>query len=707
MGFFTSQFSFKKYVPFYISVVTEQERKAYRLALKHGLAKSATFRLLVFGPENSGKTCLIGTLFNEPFQENAATKGADVHICTIYAANWCKCSAKEMAEKLQIKFCKNLNIAAKKQVDPMSVARPSSDPSKPAASVNVQSSAKIPEVKIEEIKHAKAIKITSEEEFTAVVWDCAGQEKYITTHTFFVRRNNLVFIVFKASCNLFGPIEARRGDHQSSPKVTHFKVIHYWLQTVTSVRHETGGAAHMSEFLPTVVLVVTHIDEIIGGIEEAKDAIITQLAEELKGKPYAKHLIGNRDGKGLLEALKEFCIFLSNKSEFRDPETIARLKKIVQQASAPILEEKHPLVYIKIEKSLLSLQKEVITTTEFHEVAKDNGFLADKDSPEIMGALDHFHQMGIILHFPSIDELKELVFLSPQWLEKLFAYLIIAHPYKISGDNKDHLYECLVQDGILFGTFLKHMLQMFNKAQEVTGCNISFEQAVAFLAKFRFIAEISISTNFLEQSHPRLQCEENTEIFIVPSQLSEYKREVRSSFVQKTDVWSLHFIFSDGFVPSTIFYQVVAACITWNTKRSQPISRYVTFVVSLAVCYFCLHRLKCHEIMMVLDEGQYYGVSLCEESVSIQLDIILDKSIGIPSCEHRKQLIDFFESVLLQVCKELIPASPKPKMRIPCPFCHKPHVKYDAKPDELLCREQERMVPKKYYQNLLTYEGIY
>ena len=122
--------------------------------------------------------------------------------------------------------------------------------------------------------------------------------------------------------------------------------------------------------------------------------------------------------------------------------------------------------------------------------------------------------MGIILHFPSIDELKDLVFLSPQWLEKLFAYLIIAHPYNISRDNKDHLNDCLVQDGILFGTFLKHMLQMFNKAQEVMGCIISFDQTVAFLTKFRFIAEITASTDFLEQSHPMLQCEETRKFLL-------------------------------------------------------------------------------------------------------------------------------------------------------------------------------------------------
>ena len=40
-----------------------------------------------------------------------------------------------------------------------------------------------------------------------------------------------------------------------------------------------------------ILITCTH-----GDIEKAKDAIITQLAKELKGKPYAKHLIGNRDG---------------------------------------------------------------------------------------------------------------------------------------------------------------------------------------------------------------------------------------------------------------------------------------------------------------------------------------------------------------------------------------------------------------------------
>ena len=111
---------------------------------------------------------------------------------------------------------------------------------------------------------------------------------------------------------------------------------------------------------------------------------------------------------------------------------------------------------------------------------------------------------------------------------------------------------------------------------------------------------------------------------------------------------------------------------------------------------------------MVLDEGQYYGVSLCEDCVSIRLDIILEKSIGKASCEHRKELIDFFKTTLHQICKELIPASHKQlKVCVPCPFCYNPHVKYGgAQPGGVFCGSQRKMVPKDYYQNLLQYDGI-
>ncbi|XP_065883364.1 uncharacterized protein [Dysidea avara] len=682
--------------------VSEQRRIAYQLALRDGKAEVSNFRLLVFGPENSGKTCLVSTLFGESFQDNPATQGADVNIGTIYTTNWCKCSAEEMAEKLHVRFWHNMNVTAIPIIEHVRVANLQSESvnqtegisedklttfSEPATPTKVQ----MPEVNEEEIQEAEKIRINDEKEFTAVVWDCAGQEKYITTHTVFIRRNNLVFVVFKASCNLFGCVEARLGDQNSSPKVTHFKVIHYWLQSVTSVRRDPGGGDHMSEFLPTVVLVATHIDEITGDVEEAKSVIITQLAKELEGKSYAKHLAGNHDEKGLLYALRKFCIFLSNKSEFRNSKTISRLKEIVLLVTAPTMKEKHPLVYIRIEKKLLSLQEEVITTAKFHEIAMESGFMADADSSEMKGALNHFHQMGIVLHFPSIDSLKELVFLTPQWLEKLYAYLIIAHPYKPTGDDKDHSYSCLVQDGILLESFLIHMLEMFNKQQQVISCKISFAQAVDYLVRFGFIAKINISTDFLEESHPFLECEEEEQIYIVPTQLPEYKGDKKLSFVDDQANWTIHFVFSTGFVPLNIFHKMISTCIDWNSSRMKDIA-----------------WLKKYEIMMVLDHGQFYRVTICEEHTSIQLDIILEKYVGEDSSENRKQLVNFFQSKLNQICKDWIPACPKVKAFIPCPFCNDLHILYKSLSKEslrLVCSTIKKPIPSGYYQNIFCCEG--
>ena len=558
-----------------------EEKKAFRLAMRDGLATSLSFRLCVFGPENVGKTCLIDTLFDDIFQKQEATQGADVHVCTIYANNWQKCSPEQMTENIQTQFFHGLNISAKEQAKSPSFQAASSTSTtglvsklkavfmaRPTTSSLLD---KAPEVKPEEIKQAKAVKIISTNEFTAIVWDFAGQIQYLSTHTVFIRRNNVVFIVFKASCHLSDLIKARPCDDDpvsTSKPVTYFQVIHYWLQAVTSVCHDAGGVNHMSEFLPTAVLIATHIDEITGDLEQAKEAIITQLAKELEGKAYAKHLVGNLPGVGLLDALRKFCFFLSNK--VRHENTIIQLKKIVLQISDPSTKEEHPLIYLKIEKELLLLRREVISTTEFHKVAVANGFTAEENSMEMKGALDYFHQKGVILHFPSIDNLNQLVFLSPQWLEKLIAFLIIAHHYKPTGDKDDHSYRRLKCEGVLVGSFLFNCLQMFNKLHHVIGCKVSFDQAVAFLSNFGFIAEISITTMFLEESHP--WSDEETRVFIVPSQLPENTGEKRLKFVKGKYVWSIYFAFIDGFIPLTIFHQMIASCINWNESQKQNIA---------------------------------------------------------------------------------------------------------------------------------------
>ena len=124
-----------------------------------------------------------------------------------------------------------------------------------------------------------------------------------------------------------------------------------------------------------------------------------------------------------MEALKKYCFFVSNLN--RDPAVFTQLKQAVVEASQHLLDQLHPVAYIKIERYLLNINKDSITTDEFNEVARKCGFLVNPGSDKFYGVLRYFHRKGIALHFHSITSLQNLIVLSPQWLFKLLAYVVM------------------------------------------------------------------------------------------------------------------------------------------------------------------------------------------------------------------------------------------------------------------------------------------
>ena len=251
----------------------------------------------------------------------------------------------------------------------------------------------------------------------------------------FLKEDNVAMIVFDASQPLQDPVKGRDSYKDPytqkciSPTTTGCESVCYWLQSIHSIRKDGTRLGATSVFVPTVFLVATHIDLI--GDDEAvkvrKQEIIDQLVLLLKDKPFAKHIAGVEND--LREALEKNCCFISNK--VRNEEELDRLRSMLVKALWYIKNRQHPVVFLNIEKSLLSLDKVTISTTEFHTIAHESGFFAKLESVEFKGALTHFHSKGTILHFPQVESLKDVVVLSPDWLTKLFSYIIIAHPYKL------------------------------------------------------------------------------------------------------------------------------------------------------------------------------------------------------------------------------------------------------------------------------------
>ena len=288
---------------------------ALSLALRDGKSKPFGIKILLFGPEYVGKTCVAATLVGDPFQDNAATQGADVQICN--AHDWKKISNEEASQRLYQEYLSTLTSCADKNPTP---ANPNSN-AEEVTQVTSSTATKPPlptvEAKdIEAVKNVKAKVIKIRGGIDVTMLDFAGQTQYHNTHSVFIRKDNMIMVIFNASQPLSKNVKVRSSTLQADP-MTNSQNIHFWMKTVHSICHEPGDATDKASLLPVIMLVATHLD-LLEDPEKEKENIIQVLAKELEGKPYARHLAGH--GEGLLNALRKYCIFLSNK--VRDPKTI-------------------------------------------------------------------------------------------------------------------------------------------------------------------------------------------------------------------------------------------------------------------------------------------------------------------------------------------------------------------------------------------------
>ena len=524
-----------------------KEREIYSLALKEGKSKPCSVRILLVGAENAGKTCLIESLLGEDFKSHGATQGADINVCRIFATNWSRLKNDQVIERLRNQFLSRLKASVERQLsgeietpdgdEPSSSTPEHEEEALPISTMDGESiqpcsSASLslrsidedglPPMSDDDVRGAEQSVPVSEDEINAVIWDVSGQTVYHGLLSPFLTEDNVTVIVFNASQDLNSVPRSRSDDEFTessiSPKMKGCDAICYWFNSIYSCCHKSTKSA-LSRYLPTVFLVATHID-LIGdskAVEQRKKEIIRLLAKAFEGKPFAMLLAGNCGDDGIEEALKKYCFFVSNKD--RDLSVFIQLKEALQQASQHLLNQKHPVAYIKIEGHLLNLDKDSITTSEFIDIACECGFPVNLGSKKFYSALSFLHSKGIALNFQSIDSLKDVLILSPQWLAKLVAYAIVGHPFKKHGLKLDKQYDCLINSGLLHKEFFDYMVKCFNNSC-CSGVKINPKQAIDFATSFNFVAEID--TDILNNIKCYAKMEKPADnLYIVTSMLPE------------------------------------------------------------------------------------------------------------------------------------------------------------------------------------------
>ena len=560
-------------------VYDENMEQAYSYALKFGEALCRELQILMVGAEYTGKSSLIASFLGENFiEDKPATSGADSEVCRIYCKNWSRMVLSDMTVHLHHQFIRQLKVNALNSLPsnpdqkstPVSLETefPTEVPLKeflvemPLKRTHVEMPLNLPQPHPEDMQEASSYTATDDpDSINAVVWDFAGQVIFHNTHSIFISENGVPVITFNASMELTDEIIVRKGAAPPEECRTIISSIHYWLQVVNSMCSIEGSEEDHSFLLPTALLAGTHIDKLHPDIKEArriaKRRILPKLEKELLKKPYVRHLAGIK--KGIRLALEHFCFFVSNKCP---DEEIDRLKEAAVIVASS-LRKKQPIFFLKIERSLLLLEKQIISKSTMADVVAKSSFSISEDSPEFRGALDYFHIKRTILYFGEIESLRDIVIVSPHWLAKLFSYIITAHSY-ITGTELDDQWELLTEYGILHESLLVHMLTKFHKDYP-TEVPVTKKQVVDILLCFHLVAPISREVRFAELECPSIPGSGDT--FIVPSLVPRGEKNIPCTEKERI----VYFKFHTGFIPTSLLNQLIAECICHNVRSKSQL----------------------------------------------------------------------------------------------------------------------------------------
>ena len=547
---------------------------AYQLALRQGTTFPRDLAVLLIGCENTGKTSLISTFLGETFiEKRPATDGVETQVCKAYAKGWKRITEEDKTVHLYGQFIHAIRENAKIMRGQHTHLSPKPDNVSQSTKLGTSSSSasgfpvvplppklsqKLPQLNTQDLKAVTSITLQYERDsINVVAWDYAGQVIFHNTHCVFMSESGVPIITFNASMELTDEIKLREGAHIPQECRTNISSLHYWLHTVSSmhptVEHPQG---------PMALLAGTHIDLLHHDIKEArmlaKTKLLPQLEKELRKKPYLKQLIGNE--KDIMAYLKKYCFFVSNKIP---DEEVECLKSTVIEVS-PSLKKREPVVYLKIEQSLLMHKEQIISRADVLDIAIKCGFPVSENSPEFEGLLSYLHNKRVILYFSKIESLNNLVILSPHWLAKLFSYVITAHTYATGGDHDD-AWERLTKYGILGGNLFGHMVQKF-LSDYPSVMSVTDKQVLDILLCFHLVARVTAHAWFTEENIP--PPDDFGDTFIVPSFVHNDDGRCPPSTEQERVIC---FVFRSGFVPTNLLNQLIVECILRNEKMNHPL----------------------------------------------------------------------------------------------------------------------------------------
>ena len=579
----------------------------YNKQCADGVAASRSFKITFVGPEGSGKSSTIRTLLGKKFNPNElSTIGAvlgiqavinwfkgtkttieDKEVFNLQSCNvigWKEASINDMQKVLDREFNKEMCSKLVPPKNPVTtkllhteaildiIENIENDKSAYGFEEpdNISTETNVTDTDFEQYSQAKNVvygEKVDKLDAHACISDFAGQYTYFSFQLFFLKKRDTVIITFNASLKLTAKIIPReRYDHARKKRVaagmmTIIENIEFWLQSISAhAGTDDVPKGCISRRSPTAILCGTHAEKLSA---EEMVTISEFIFKSLEGKLYAGHL--PVDDKKTIDRTKAI-VFISNKKRGKFKDKINDLQKVLLEASSPAYFEERPISYLRLEKLIAVKVEEgnyMINVEEFTKLVNKAGIPGESNSEAVTAALQYSSTRGTILHFPEVEVLSKIVFVSPDWLSSVFSKIITTHDQIVNSHPLHRAWKRYDTFAILEEQFLDHILKEASVSDPEHKVII-----ISLMELFNLLAKIPNDTCLADESAPP-PCDGRA--YIVPSLLL-YNGDLSVFIPQNADQIYL-FYFSELYFPESVFNQVLVKMIKWSVKKQYIISR--------------------------------------------------------------------------------------------------------------------------------------
>ena len=596
-------------------------------------------RLIVVGQDGAGKSCLVDSLLNRPFESvKASTEGAAVTMSCTTVSGWKATNRKEHLDSLVAEGCYSSNLqqsVIKESPHAADMIDPESQPEEAqetGSSFEAKSISPAEEVGIEAkmltrnqeilvsrfLAEKPSVEDLSEQTLgVRDIWDLGGQEVYLATHSALMPNTfglSIYMVVMDISKSLSATAESfhRSTDGEIIKLPNDLGWIRknedfplYWFGSITAAHQETERGdcwlGEDEEVNPPPVFAIGSHRDIVENDKKIDSAAARQwlrqqgkrFEELLKNSDFVRHIVlpkrGERNDDEDFREMSHFIerIFLIDNSVSGSGSpcrTVEEIRRRVDRMASTYCRriQKQPLFWVYLEILLFRWHKDmktvVATVDKIADIAQRPDICAITSRGEILAALMYLANVGAILYYPDVDGLQDIVFTSPTWVIKaLSAFVTAAKP----GPNIEPEWIRLKEKGIMSSKLMKYRLkqmrQVANSFGDAAGSSED-DNAEVIENEKKLIVQL---LQHLDVIAPLAESSPNE--FYVPSML-------RKSFFYSTTCWEEHAYSSlfpaplivipkkQKFVPECLYFRLVTRFLKLYSEKPRLSRHHCIFL---------------------------------------------------------------------------------------------------------------------------------